>query len=447
MSQDQSPFSRRHALRRPLQLRRFAWRMVPVACALAFSMPAAAHAQTTPPLSTPVLTLSALLDRVAAQYPTLLAARLEVDAATQDMTAAERRAWPTLSAVVESDANGSRAVPSRGIQAEHILWDAGASAARIEEARQSQQISQTRLLLQQQDLFLQVSTAWQSALGARERLHVALDTLERFRQFQLQMQRRVDADAAPRIDLELINARMLQTEVELGAARSALALAVSRLEQLSGEADLLERMDTAPPLLPAYGVAPFQQLLAQTDWEQVVNSSALLAKARGEVALARNRIAAKKAEGFPQWYVRVYQPVGAIPGNEDTRLSSFVGLRYSPGAGFASFAETQALATRMASTEQSVEASRREALQVLRSDREEFQQTLSRMGTLEKSVAGSASVLESYQRQFLAGRKSWQDLLNAVRECAQSRYALVDAKAALLGAMQRLQIRMGQQPA
>lgn len=425
-------------------------------------MPAAAHAQTTatpptatPPTATPPtdaplsntpLTFAALLERVAAQYPTLLAARLEVDASTQDITSAERRAWPTLSATVESYSMGSRSSPSRGIQAEHTLWDAGGTQARIEEARKAHRISQARLLLQQQDLFLQTSAAWQNALGARERLRVGLQTLERLQQFQQQMQRRVDADAAPRIDLELASARMLQTEVEVGAARSALALAVSRLEQLTGEADLLERMDTAPPLLPTHGLGAFQQLLALTNWEQAVDSSAMVSKARDEVEQVRSRIAAKKAEGFPQLYVRAYQPVGAIPGNEDTRLSSFVGLRYSPGAGFASFSETQALATRIASTEQSVEASRREAQQVLRSDREEFQQIRNRISTLEKSVEGSATVLESYRRQFQAGRKSWQDLLNAVRECAQSQYALVEAQTSLLGAMQRLQIRLGHEP-
>jgi adhesin transport system outer membrane protein len=65
---------------------------------------------------------------------------------------------------------------------------------------------------------------------------------------------------------------------------------------------------------------------------------------------------------------------------------------------------------------------------------------------LDQSVRGSDKVLESYQRQFQAGRKSWLDLLNAVRELAQNQYALADAKASMAAAMLRLQIRMGQDP-
>ena len=38
------------------------------------------------------------------------------------------------------------------------------------------------------------------------------------------------------------------------------------------------------------------------------------------------------------------------------------------------------------------------------------------------------------------------DLLNAARELAQNEYTLVDARAGLVGAMHRLQLRMGQSP-
>ena len=65
---------------------------------------------------------------------------------------------------------------------------------------------------------------------------------------------------------------------------------------------------------------------------------------------------------------------------------------------------------------------------------------------MDKSVSGSALVLESYQRQFQAGRKTWQDLLKAVLELAQNEYAAAEAQAVMQGAMNRLEIRMGQSP-
>ena len=82
----------------------------------------------------------------------------------------------------------------------------------------------------------------------------------------------------------------------------------------------------------------------------------------------------------------------------------------------------------------------------MQSDKEDFVNTRLRIAALERTVEGSDLVLASYKRQFEAGKKTWLDLLNAVRELAQNQYSLADAKATMLGAMHRLQLRMGEQP-
>jgi adhesin transport system outer membrane protein len=58
-------------------------------------------------------------------------------------------------------------------------------------------------------------------------------------------------------------------------------------------------------------------------------------------------------------------------------------------------------------------------------------------------VQSSKKVLESYQSQFVAGRKSWQDVLNAVRELSVSQYAEKEARIGVAGAMRRIQARAG----
>ena len=84
--------------------------------------------------------------------------------------------------------------------------------------------------------------------------------------------------------------------------------------------------------------------------------------------------------------------------------------------------------------------------QALQSDNEEYVNARLRIAALEKSVEGSDLVLASYKRQFEAGKKTWLDLLNAARELAQNQYSLADAQASMLGAMHRLQLRMGEAP-
>ncbi len=300
--------------------------------------------------------------------------------------------------------------------------------------------------LQQQDLFLQIVSAWQAMVGASERTRAAEQTLQRLRAYQAQMRRRVAVEASPRIDLELVDARFLQTEVELTTALTSLQVATTRLEQLSGLVRLAPRVRMVAPPPTLRDTQTFTERIQQTDWLFVASEHPVVAKARTEVAQVRQRLEAKKAEALPQVFVRSYQPIGAIPTSSDTRMSTFIGLRYTPGAGFSNLSEAQATASRITSAELAVEATLLEMQQTLQNDREEYINSRSRIAALEKAVNGSALVLESYQRQFEASRKTWQDLLNAVRELAQNQYALADAQASMIGAMHRLQIRMGLDP-
>lgn len=398
------------------------------------------------PKSASHLRLQYLLEATAASYPSLMAARTEARASEQDLEATQRQRWPTFSTSVESFTGSARSYPSRSVQVEQTVWDAGRVSARISEAQASVDQGQVKTILQRQELFLQVVAGWQNLLSAASRAEVANQTLKRLRDFQAQMQRRVDAEASPRIDLELANARLLQTEVELETAQSSMQVALTRLEQLSGEQNLaafLPDLPVMPNLNETHGIA---QKMSQIDWHRVAAEHPSVMRAQFDTQQAKSRLQVKQSEGWPQIYVRAFQPVGTLPTSSDTTMTTFIGLRYTPGAGMSNILEAQALETRISSAELLVLTAHRDIQQTLLSDQEEWSNSRKRIAALEKSVQGSDLVLASYQRQFQAGRKTWQDLLNAVRELAQNQYALVDAQAAMMGAMYRLQVRMGQDP-
>ena len=56
------------------------------------------------------------------------------------------------------------------------------------------------------------------------------------------------------------------------------------------------------------------------------------------------------------------------------------------------------------------------------------------------------AVFDSYARQYVAGRKGWIDVLNAVREISQSQFALADAEALLRSSGLRLWLLTGEAP-
>ena len=53
-------------------------------------------------------------------------------------------------------------------------------------------------------------------------------------------------------------------------------------------------------------------------------------------------------------------------------------------------------------------------------------------------------MVDSSLRLFTSGRRSWLDLINAVREHSQSELQLIDAQAALIGTSFKIQLVTGQ---
>lgn len=391
------------------------------------------------------VTFKALLDQANSHYPALKSARLEKRAAIEEVEASRRLYWPNVSAVVEGASNQtSVTAPSRTLQIEQTLWDAGSIKARIAESQSVADILTLKAVLLQEEVHLQLASAWQNLVASSERMDVAQRTIERLKIYQQQMQRRVNVEASPSIDLEFVNSRILQTEVENKAAQNNLQQALTRIEQYTGRGDLAEQHAKHAIQLAIVVPKNFEQMLAAADWRAVIERHPAIGKAKAEAAQSQARLDQKKADAWPQLYARISQPLNNVAPGYSQGPTTFVGLRYATSAGFANQLQAQALASRVASTEELIKAAATDLRQTIMVDQEEYVNAKARIHALEQSVRGADQVLVSYQRQFQAGKKTWQDLLNAVRELAQNQYALADARASMQGAVHRLQIRTAQ---
>jgi adhesin transport system outer membrane protein len=387
-----------------------------------------------------------LFESALATNPTLLALRFQAQAAGQDISTIQRQRWPNLSVTAESNTGvySIQSLPTRAVQLDQTLWDAGQLSSRINEARIQSTTTQTSIYLKQQEIFLQLIDSWQNLMGAYGRYQVAQKNLALMNQYLAQMQRRIDAQVSPTIDLELAQARISQGEVELATAHNLLNTSITRLEQLSGWEHLhqqLSQLPEMPTLAQAQGLI---RRLQDLDWSLAASEHPAVQKARLDKDLAQQQLATRQAGLWPQVYVRYMKP---FPPSEYTALSRaptiFAGVRFNPGAGFATQADAQAMATRLEGQEQLITAAWRELEQTLRNDQEELTHAQTRVIALEKAVQGAQRVLESYTRQFQASRRSWLDVMNAARELVQNQYSLVDAKVALIGPLYRLQLRLG----
>ena len=386
-------------------------------------------------------TLDELRAAARNNHPAIKSARLGVDAAGKEVDAASARYLPSLSIVLEGGGKDLVAEPSRYLRLEQNVWDGGATAAGVDLAKQSAELARSRVPEQEQDIDLQVISAWQTLQSANGRVVVADRLLKLLSDHEAMMTRRVQSELSTQVELQLVQAQVMQARLDRRKALLNASLAKLRLEQLTGIEG--PRNTLSPPA--SEGVpdrfAAEAQAFQGTDWAALANRQPTVRRAEKELLAAQSRIETKRSELRPQLYARVDRGLGS-----GGTTAAFVGVRYSTGAGFAASSEVDALIARAASLEGARDAARLEVLQAMLNDANEIQENLQRSKSLVVSVESSRQIHESYVRQFTAAKKSWLDVMNAMRELSQNEYALNDVQHNFFGLLQRLRVYAAQQP-
>jgi adhesin transport system outer membrane protein len=164
-------------------------------------------------------------------------------------------------------------------------------------------------------------------------------------------------------------------------------------------------------------------------------------RAKAQASVQEAGVAERRAELKPEVYLRVerqygnYTYSGAAP---ESRI--FIGLSSRLGAGLSSLSNVDAAkALHQAALADVMAQSRAVSEQVL-SDHSLVQVSQDRLDALKASLGAATEVSESYERQFLAGRKSWLDVMNAAREMAQTEVQLADIQSTYMLVSWRLSL-------
>jgi adhesin transport system outer membrane protein len=386
-------------------------------------------------------TLDELRAAARNNHPAIKSARLGVDAAGKEVDAASARYLPSLSIVLEGGGKDLVAEPSRYLRLEQNVWDGGATAAGVDLAKQSAELARSRVPEQEQDIDLQVISAWQTLQSANGRVVVADRLLKLLSDHEAMMTRRVQSELSTQVELQLVQAQVMQARLDRRKALLNASLAKLRLEQLTGIEGLRNTLSSPASEGVPDRFAAEAQAFQGTDWAALANRQPTVRRAVKELLAAQSRIETKRSELRPQLYARVDRGLGS-----GGTTAAFVGVRYSTGAGFAASSEVDALIARAASLEGARDAARLEVLQAMLNDANEIQENPQRYKSLVVSVESARQIHESYVRQFTAAKKSWLDVMNAMRELSQNEYALNDVQHNFFGLLQRLRVYAAQQP-
>lgn len=388
------------------------------------------------------LQVDGLIAQAIQTHPLVGSAKANQQATTEGINAAQLNLLPTPS--VSSGYDRDRDFVSQ-VTIRQPLWTGGKLTADVNQAIFDDKAA-VEYIYEQQNLVAKTTIdAWQSYIQAIAKQDLHAESLKELNDFEAMMQRRVNQGVSARIELDLVTNRILQEQTAYQAAVEQQRIAAARIEQIIGQPLSQVSARSVPNIKVLVNQAKQQSAnFEKMAFEQASFYNPTVVKEHFQIESAKQGVEAQKAAKYPTVYAQYEHDYYHEYHENDGTFS--LGLSYTPGAGFSNLALARASQAQVNSLMQSQEAARRNVIENIQVQYQQFVSAKDRETSLVAAVAGAQIVVSSYRRQFIAGRKSWLEVLNAVREHNDYQVQLLQTRADLLGAFYKLQVDFGIMP-
>jgi outer membrane protein, adhesin transport system len=375
-------------------------------------------------------TLDQLLRQAVRTHPSILAQRAQRRVAEADVETALWARYPTLAAEASQGGQSGQGALARIIQP---LWTGGRITGQIDNAQAGVTIAVATLAETEQGVLQETAQAYAELLRAQARLRAAKDNVAEHERLHQMILRRARTEVSPQSDVILASGRLQQALSEQIQFQNQAEQARATLEQLTGRP--VEQVVKVQRPLPAWGG------VAQVR-DEALAFSPELGRLQAQESQAVAQIGLAKAVLLPSVSLAHEQRLGELAQGY-VRSQTYVALQFQPGAGLSARSAVTAAAERQSAFKDQQEAARRKLLRQVDADWSELAALDAQLQPSRELVDNTRGVVESYARQYTAGRKSWLDVLNAQREAAQALFGLADVEANRLRAQLRLEIYTG----
>lgn len=382
------------------------------------------------------LNIDALIAQAVNSHPLVGSAQADKQATQSGVKAAKLNFLPapTLTAQHNQEQGATTSLLVR-----QSIWTGGRLTADVNRAISDDKAAFAKILERQNEVAKNTIDIWQGYIYAVSLQQLYLENLEQLAEFEAMMKRRVAQGISANIELDLITNRILQDQNALQGAIEQQRIAEARLLQLIGEPigktqelDMAALSSFAKANSAQFGVMAFADL---SDRHPAV------VRQKYEIEAAKYVAKAQEASRYPAVYVQYRNDYSHKTHRFEDNIS--IGLNIDPGAGLSSLALAQASNARVQSLMQSQQASKRAVMEGIQTQYQQFVSAKDQELSLLAAVSGAQIVLNSYRRQFVAGRKSWLEVLNAVREKTQYEQQLRQTQAQMIASFYKLQVDFG----
>ncbi len=359
--------------------------------------------------------------------PVVLGRRAALAALDADLDGAKWLRYPTLTAEALAATRGSFVADRDGlalnVALEQPIWTGGNIGSQIDVAKFSRDVGHNALREARTSIQLGVIRSYYEALLAFERAKVLKAGLKSHRDLVVSIERRVAQEVSPVADLTLALSRLTQLEVELTSAEEAGANAMLRLFELVGQ-------EVSEPVLPSdriFADLPVEFVAVQ----EMMSCSPRMDRLRSEMDVAEAQVRTTKTSLYPQVLLQLSQ-------NEITGARAAIVLRAQTGPGLARYSAIDSAEARVDEALAEIGQADREARTLIGSEYVALRANKQREEAGILASKAASDLQASYQRQFVAGRRSWLDVLNAAREVTSAKISESDARVSAAASATRI---------
>lgn len=365
------------------------------------------------------------VEKATAGYPGIEASRAQVKAAQADVRGAKNLRLPSLG--VQGVALGTGSGLGSQVVIDQPVLTFGKIGATIDRAKAARTVREAQVDEAVQNIALDTVDAYFNIARLAKRQAILQASLNDHNDLLATIDRRVAQEVSARSDLELARSRTAQVEQELSLTIAQREATVERLYQLVGDGSY--SAGNVPTYDPAiHHPDPTAAI------EQAISCSPRRLRLTAETQVARAETRQARRAILPQLSAQFsYNDiVGARAGLAITAQTS---------GGLSNLAAGDAAAARETSSQLDVNTAERELRQAIANDLVENAAARRRISSSTTASSSAELVTESFKRQFIAGRRTWLDVMNATREATTAELSTSDAEFSAMASAARILLR------
>lgn len=366
-----------------------------------------------------------LISKAIAYHPSIKSNIFLEDSAKNEIISAKWQYFPTpkfsVSRVDSSDPSykyGDSRVSV--ISLTQPLWAGGYIDAGLEKSRARLSLARAVTKVAQQDLALKVIGAYSQWYSSYLKKEIYKKSKKEHDVLRARLKRRIKQGLSSSSDLNLADARLTQADAGLNSAIIQYENSLLYLEELLGIP--IDSED----LIGDFSIVEFENNQLKLS-KKALLINPRIKQIKAEHLILKAELKQSHAKFYPGINLKLERQWGSFTkADAETENRIFIEFNSSFGAGLSNFSQIEEIKSRYQSLQARITDEKNKVAQQIELNWTSYISLKKQKALLESSLANTEKVRKSYYRQFLAGKKTWQEVMNSIREVSQLESQLAD---------------------